>query len=168
MWHLTICESFPLYAGALFTIGALSYGLFSFVRGDQKMQQYMMRARVAAQGGTLMAVVAGVFYMLYQERQAKGGKTWKWYTVTVRLGTVGVAFVELRTTASAEKNCTKGGLQVLCFNKMVMQLVQCKLCSDEFHHWRLRPLLLMNALITNQLWFGKFTSYRARVIIYSF
>lgn len=61
--------------GALCTIGALSYGLFSFVRGDQKMQQYMMRARVAAQGGTLMAVVAGVFYMLYQERQAKGGKT---------------------------------------------------------------------------------------------
>ena len=55
--------------------------------------------------------------------------------MTVRLGTVGVAFVELRTTASAEKsNCTKGGLQVLCFNKMVMQLVQCKLCSDEFHH----------------------------------
>lgn len=169
MWHLTICESFHHYTGALCTIGALSYGLFSFVRGDQKMQQYMMRARVAAQGGTLMAVVAGVFYMLYQERQAKGGKTWKWYTVTVRLGTVGVAFVELRTTASAEKgNCTKGGLQVLCFNKMVMQLVQCKLCSDEFHHWRLRPLLLMNALITNQLWFGKFISYRARVIIYSF
>lgn len=61
--------------GALCTIGALSYGLFSFVHGDQKMQQYMMRARVAAQGGTLMAVVAGVFYMLYQERQAKGGKT---------------------------------------------------------------------------------------------
>ena len=56
-------------------------------------------------------------------------------TLTVRLGSVGVAFVELRTTASAEKsNCTKGGLQVLCFNKMVMQLVQCKLCSDEFHH----------------------------------
>ena len=75
MRHLTIWESFPHYTGALCTIGALSYGLFSFVRGDQKMQQYMMRARVAAQGGTLMAVVAGVFYMLYQERQAKGGKT---------------------------------------------------------------------------------------------
>ena len=55
--------------------------------------------------------------------------------MTVRQGTVGVAFVELHATVSAEKsNCTKGGLQVLCFNKMVMQLVQCKLCSDEFHH----------------------------------
>lgn len=61
--------------GAVCTLGALAYGLFSFVRGDQKMQQYMMRTRVAAQGGTLVAVVAGVFYMLYQERQAKGGKT---------------------------------------------------------------------------------------------
>ena len=43
--------------------------------------------------------------------------------------------MELCTTASAEKsNGTKGGFHFLCFNKMVMQLVQCKLCSDEFHH----------------------------------
>lgn len=77
---------FPLHTGAVCTLGALAYGLFSFVRGDQKMQQYMMRTRVAAQGGTLVAVVAGVFYMLYQERQAKGGKTWKWCTVTCKRG----------------------------------------------------------------------------------
>lgn len=37
------------------------------------MQQYMMRTRVAAQGGTLIAVVAGVTYMLY--RDSNSGKT---------------------------------------------------------------------------------------------
>lgn len=60
--------------GAFCTVGALSYGLFSFVRGDAKMQQYMMRTRVAAQGGTLMAIIAGVVYMIYQER-SNNGKT---------------------------------------------------------------------------------------------
>lgn len=32
------------------------------------MQQYMMRSRVAAQGGTLLAVIVGVTYMLYKDR----------------------------------------------------------------------------------------------------
>ena len=38
------------------------------------MQQYMMRTRVAAQGGTLLAVIVGVTYMLFQD-QNKNGKT---------------------------------------------------------------------------------------------
>lgn len=59
-------------SGALATVGALSYGLFSFIQGDARMQQYMMRTRVAAQGGTLIAVVAGVTYMLFQDRNKNG------------------------------------------------------------------------------------------------
>ncbi|KAL9982480.1 hypothetical protein ACROYT_G004527 [Oculina patagonica] len=61
--------------GALATVGALSYGLFSFIRGDARMQQYMMRTRVAAQGGTLLAVIAGVTYMLYRDGKTNNGKT---------------------------------------------------------------------------------------------
>ncbi|CAH3125407.1 unnamed protein product [Porites lobata] len=57
--------------GALATVGALTYGLFSFIRGDTKMQQYMMRARVAAQGGTIVAVAAGVAFMLFRDSQNK-------------------------------------------------------------------------------------------------
>jgi len=62
------------HSGALATVGALSYGLYSFIRGDARMQQYMMRTRVAAQGGTLIAVIVGVTYMLFQD-QNKNGKT---------------------------------------------------------------------------------------------
>lgn len=57
--------------GALATVGALTYGLFSFIRGDTKIQQYMMRARVAAQGGTIVAVAAGVAFMLFRDSQNK-------------------------------------------------------------------------------------------------
>lgn len=37
------------------------------------MQQYMMRARVAAQGGTIVAVAVGVLYMLIRDHQNKKG-----------------------------------------------------------------------------------------------
>ena len=37
------------------------------------MQQYMMRSRVAAQGGTLLAVIASVTYMLYKDQN----KNWE-------------------------------------------------------------------------------------------
>jgi len=60
--------------GALATVGALTYGLFSFVRGDTRMQQLMMRARVAAQGGTIVAVAGGVVYMLFRDHQDKKGQ----------------------------------------------------------------------------------------------
>ena len=64
-------EFWILIIGGLATVGALSYGLFSFVRGDTKMQQYMMRARVAAQGGTIVAVAGGVLYMLVKDHFQK-------------------------------------------------------------------------------------------------
>lgn len=52
--------------GCLLTVGALGYGLVSFKRGDIKMQQYMMRARVAAQGFTILAVCGGLGYSVYK------------------------------------------------------------------------------------------------------
>ena len=65
LFGIIFCFRHP---GALATVGALSYGLYSFIRGDAQMQQYMMRSRVAAQGGTLIAVIVGVTYMLYKDR----------------------------------------------------------------------------------------------------
>ncbi|XP_014279946.1 HIG1 domain family member 2A, mitochondrial [Halyomorpha halys] len=46
--------------GALATTGCLSYGLYSFRRGERRMSQMMMRARVAAQGFTVLAIVGGL------------------------------------------------------------------------------------------------------------
>lgn len=74
IWFLNSEILISFYAGALATVGALTYGLLSFVRGDTRMQQYMMRARVAAQGGTLIAVVGGVVYMLFHDHQNKKGQ----------------------------------------------------------------------------------------------
>lgn len=45
--------------GCFATTAALTYGLISFVRGKTQMQQYMMRTRVAAQGFTIICIVAG-------------------------------------------------------------------------------------------------------------
>lgn len=46
--------------GCLLTASALIYGLWSFKQGNRQMSQYMMRARVIAQGFTIFAFVAGV------------------------------------------------------------------------------------------------------------
>ncbi|KAK9496403.1 hypothetical protein O3M35_013307 [Rhynocoris fuscipes] len=46
--------------GCLATVGCLTLGLFSFHRGERRMSQLMMRARVVAQGFTVVALVAGV------------------------------------------------------------------------------------------------------------
>lgn len=46
--------------GCLATFGALSYGLWSFRKGDKKMSQYMMRTRIVAQGFTLTALLVGI------------------------------------------------------------------------------------------------------------
>ncbi|XP_044739318.1 HIG1 domain family member 2A, mitochondrial [Chrysoperla carnea] len=46
--------------GCLATFSALSYGLWSFRHGRRKTSQLMMRLRVAAQGFTLVALVAGI------------------------------------------------------------------------------------------------------------
>ncbi|GFG28518.1 hypothetical protein Cfor_06390 [Coptotermes formosanus] len=46
--------------GCLMTFGALSYGLWSFRKGERQMSQYMMRARVLAQGFTIVALIVGI------------------------------------------------------------------------------------------------------------
>ena len=45
-------------------MGALSYGLYMFVKGKPKDQQKMMRLRVAAQLFTIAAAVGGIMYNL--------------------------------------------------------------------------------------------------------
>lgn len=42
------------------TLGALSYGLWSFRTGNRQMSQYMMRTRIIAQGFTLTALLVGI------------------------------------------------------------------------------------------------------------
>ena len=46
--------------GCLATVGALSFGLVSFKRGNMLMSQNMMRLRVVAQGGTVLALIGGI------------------------------------------------------------------------------------------------------------
>ncbi|XP_043290159.1 HIG1 domain family member 2A, mitochondrial [Venturia canescens] len=43
--------------GCAATVSALSYGIWNFLKGRSQMSQYMMRARVCAQGATIIAVV---------------------------------------------------------------------------------------------------------------
>lgn len=53
--------------GALATVSALSFGLWSSFKGNRSMSQYMMRTRVAAQGFTIFAMVAGFVIMTRQD-----------------------------------------------------------------------------------------------------
>ncbi|XP_032240107.1 HIG1 domain family member 2A, mitochondrial isoform X2 [Nematostella vectensis] len=55
--------------GCALTVSALVYGLLSFKRGDVGMQQTMMRARVVAQGSTIVALVGGVGYALLKGKK---------------------------------------------------------------------------------------------------
>ena len=48
------------FAGCLATVGALTFGLLQFKRGNVERSQLAMRLRVIAQGGTVIALVAGV------------------------------------------------------------------------------------------------------------
>ena len=60
LWRKVKANPFvPLGCGL--TVAALSYGLFQFVKGDQRKSNLMMRARVAAQGFTIFVLVAGVY-----------------------------------------------------------------------------------------------------------
>jgi len=43
----------------LATTTALIVGVINFYRGKEKMQQYMMRARVGAQAFTIVSMIAG-------------------------------------------------------------------------------------------------------------
>ena len=49
-------------AGCVATVAALSFGLLQFKRGNTKRSQLAMRARVVAQGGTVIALVVGVLW----------------------------------------------------------------------------------------------------------
>ena len=49
-----------LCSGALATVGALSFGILQFKRGNMAKSQLAMRMRVVAQGGTVIALVLGV------------------------------------------------------------------------------------------------------------
>lgn len=49
-----------MFPGCLATAGALSFGLYSFRRGERRMSQMMMRARIVAQGFTVAALIIGV------------------------------------------------------------------------------------------------------------
>ncbi|KAL4648777.1 HIG1 domain family member 2A, mitochondrial [Arapaima gigas] len=46
--------------GCLATAGALTYGLISFKQGKTRQSQLLMRARIFAQGFTVVAIVVGV------------------------------------------------------------------------------------------------------------
>ncbi|CAB3226891.1 unnamed protein product [Arctia plantaginis] len=46
--------------GCLATVGALSYGLWTFRTGHKRLSQQMMRWRIVAQGFTITALVTGV------------------------------------------------------------------------------------------------------------
>lgn len=48
------------FSGCAATVGALSYGLWSFRTGKTRMSQQMMRLRIVAQGFTITALVVGV------------------------------------------------------------------------------------------------------------
>jgi hypothetical protein len=54
---------FPIL-GCLATAGALSFGLWSFRRGEERMSQMMMRTRIVAQGFTVFALIIGVGFSL--------------------------------------------------------------------------------------------------------
>ena len=57
----------PLGAGL--TVTALVLGLINYSRGNQIKQQQMMRARVIAQGGTILAVLTGFIYHQIKKKE---------------------------------------------------------------------------------------------------
>ncbi|KXJ71035.1 HIG1 domain family member 2A, mitochondrial [Aedes albopictus] len=59
--------------GCAATLSALGYGLWSFRQGRKQMSQYMMRARILAQGFTVMALIVGVG-MTYTKKDGEGQK----------------------------------------------------------------------------------------------
>ena len=60
--HTIVAEllGYHYFAGCFATVGALSFGLVSFKRGNMVMSQNMMRLRVIAQGGTILALICGI------------------------------------------------------------------------------------------------------------
>lgn len=54
--------------GTVATVAALSFGMYSFYRGNTAMSQYMMRARVGAQAFTILSIVAGFLLVARKEK----------------------------------------------------------------------------------------------------
>jgi len=48
-----------MFLGAFATLGALTYGLWCFRKGRGHASQMMMRARILAQGFTIVAIMGG-------------------------------------------------------------------------------------------------------------
>lgn len=59
-WNNITFYIYHFSVGCLATVGALSFGLVSFKRGNMLMSQNMMRLRVVAQGGTVLALIGGI------------------------------------------------------------------------------------------------------------
>jgi hypothetical protein len=57
------------FVGALATVGFLSAGFRSFLRGEKKNAQFLMRGRVIAQGFTVVMMCIGTFYGLKPQRK---------------------------------------------------------------------------------------------------
>lgn len=55
--------------GMACTVAALVLGIANFQRGNQRNQQLMMRARVAAQGGTILALVTGLYFAATKDKK---------------------------------------------------------------------------------------------------
>ena len=55
--------------GALTTCGVLCVGFGAFINGNKALAQNMMRARVAAQGLTVLAMVAAAGGTLFPKRE---------------------------------------------------------------------------------------------------
>ncbi|KAJ8247163.1 hypothetical protein GJAV_G00259480 [Gymnothorax javanicus] len=55
--------------GCLGTAGALTYGLIAFKQGKTRQSQLLMRARILAQGFTVLAIVVGVVATTLKPKQ---------------------------------------------------------------------------------------------------
>uniref|UniRef100_A0A663MNR6 HIG1 domain-containing protein n=1 Tax=Athene cunicularia TaxID=194338 RepID=A0A663MNR6_ATHCN len=55
--------------GCLCTVGVLTYGLISFQRGNTRHSQLMMRARIMAQGFTIVALLGGMAVTAMKSRK---------------------------------------------------------------------------------------------------
>ncbi|KAF7988298.1 hypothetical protein HCN44_009943 [Aphidius gifuensis] len=55
--------------GCVATLAALSFGLWNFQRGNQQMSQYMMRARVIAQGFTIFVAAGSLSLAAAKKKQ---------------------------------------------------------------------------------------------------
>lgn len=65
LWRKTK-ENPVIPIGCLATVAAFSVGLYSMKTANSHLSQLMMRARVAAQGFTILTVTAGLIYTAYQ------------------------------------------------------------------------------------------------------